>query len=123
MNRADSRLFALLSVAVLFHFAIVSAVASLPQATRHPKQAESWRKQPPKPGASRPFTLPASRETRSALPCVGRTVFNSASTFRLGFGVPNFARSTAGNNRDLIREHVHQTLLSWQIGTGLSVFI
>lgn len=64
MKGPSARLFALLSVTVLFHFPIASAVASPPQGTGQAKRGESWRKQPPKAGTPRPFMLPASREAR-----------------------------------------------------------
>ncbi|HLF83109.1 MAG TPA: pitrilysin family protein [Blastocatellia bacterium] len=64
MTRVKTRLFALLSLVVLVEFLSTSAVRGLPQKARHSKQAELWRKLPPKPDAPRPFTLPAVREKR-----------------------------------------------------------
>lgn len=65
MIRVKTRLFALLSlVVVLVEFLSTPAVCGLRQKARLSKQAELWRKQPPKPDAPRPFTLPAVRETR-----------------------------------------------------------
>lgn len=64
MKRVNTRLFALLSLVVLLEFPSTSVVRGLPQKERHSKQAELWRKQPPKGDAARPFTLPAVRESR-----------------------------------------------------------
>ncbi len=64
MTRVKTRLFALLSLVVLLEFPSTSAVTGWPQKERHSKQAELWRKQPPKADAPRPFTLPAVRESR-----------------------------------------------------------
>lgn len=57
-------MFALLALVVLFEFLHDSAATGLSQKTRGSKQAESWRKQPPKADAPRPFSLPTVRETR-----------------------------------------------------------
>ena len=64
-DRIRTRLFALLSLVVLVEFCHSRRMfAGLPQKTRPSKQAEAWRRQPPKAGAPRPFTLPAIREIR-----------------------------------------------------------
>ncbi len=64
MTRVKTRLFGLLSLVVLFEILSTSAVTGPPQKAHRSKQAEVWRKQPPKAAAARPFTLPAVRETR-----------------------------------------------------------
>jgi len=64
MTRVNTKLFALISLVVLVECLSTSAVRGLPQHAHHSKQAELWRKQPPRPDAPRPFSLPAVRETR-----------------------------------------------------------
>lgn len=63
-TRVKTRMFALLSLILLFDFPSTWAVTEPPQKVRHPKQSEVWRKQPPISDAPRPFTLPAVREIR-----------------------------------------------------------
>lgn len=64
MTLAKTRLFALLQIVLLAGCFSTSAVGGLPQKTRPSRQAELWRKKPPKADAPRPFTLPVMRETR-----------------------------------------------------------
>ncbi len=64
MNGAKAPIAAHLTLVALLQFSSASSAAWLPQGTRHSKQAEAWRKQPPRAGTPRPFALPAARETR-----------------------------------------------------------
>jgi zinc protease len=62
-RRKTTFAFILLSAA-LFGLASSHFVIGLPQKPRRPKQTETWRKQPPKADAPRPFKLPAAREVK-----------------------------------------------------------
>lgn len=64
LKRARAGPFALLALLVLFEFPSTPAVTGPPQRTRPSKQAETWRKKPPKSDAPRPFALPSVRQSR-----------------------------------------------------------
>ena len=64
MTRASAGVFVLLSLVLLTESPGTSAVTGVPQKTQRQKQAEAWRKQPPKANPPRPFTLPAAHEIR-----------------------------------------------------------
>lgn len=64
MKRIRPGLLAVLSLVLLVDCLSSSAVRGLPQKTRPSRQAEVWRRQPPKAAAPRSFTLPAIRETK-----------------------------------------------------------
>lgn len=59
--RSKTKIFMIL-FALLAQFLSTSVVIGLTQKARPRKGTEAWRKQPPKPGATRPFKLPAVRE-------------------------------------------------------------
>ena len=64
ITRGKIGFLALFTLVVLFESLIATATSRSPQKAGRAKQVESWRKQPPKPAAPRPFALPAVRETK-----------------------------------------------------------
>ncbi|HXG63906.1 MAG TPA: pitrilysin family protein [Blastocatellia bacterium] len=59
-----TKLSLVITLALIFGLAFGPDAAIAAQKARRSRQAEVWRRQPPKPGPARPFKLPAQREVK-----------------------------------------------------------